>query len=284
MNTNAIRNRMKSIRQTLQITNAQKLIAASRIGKAKQMLVQSQPYHDHILETIAGILAAARNVSNAYLDYQRTPRKRGFLVLSADKGLAGGYNHNIIKLAEQVFGGCEIAKLLTVGHIARNQLTAAGYPVAEDVDCSMDNPTMFTAREIGELVLSLFERKQVDAFDVIYTKYYSSVRLTPVMERMLPIQPEALRAPLVWPHEMAFEPDANGVISILVPKYLKGYIYGCLVHGWTCELASRVAAMDSAIKNGGEMLDRLSLQYHRARQAAITQEITEIVAGAASIE
>ncbi|MDR1203956.1 MAG: ATP synthase F1 subunit gamma [Peptococcaceae bacterium] len=283
MNTNAIRNRMKSVRQTLQITNAQKLIAASRIGKAKQMLAQSQPYHDHILETIAGVLLAAGNVSNAYLEHRIEPKKRGFLVLSADKGLAGGYNHNIIKLAEQVFGGCEIAKLLTIGHMARNQLTAAGYPVDETFDFSAENPTMFTAREISEWILRLFEQKQVDAFDVIYTKYYSAVRLTPVVERVLPIQPEALGEPLIWPYEMAFEPNANAVVSILIPKYLKGYIYGCLVHGWACELASRVAAMDSAIKNGGDMLERLSLQYNRARQAAITQEITEIVAGASSI-
>jgi F-type H+-transporting ATPase subunit gamma len=279
---------MKSIRQTLQITGAQKLIAASRIGKAKQMQAQSQPYHDHILETIAGVLVAAGNVSSPYLlnpytDHQSKPKKRGFLVLSADKGLAGGYNHNIIKLAEQVFGGCEIAKLLTVGHIARHQLAAAGYPVDETFDYSLENPTMFIAREIGELALNLFRREQVDAFDVIYTKYYSSVRLTPVAERVLPIQPEALGKPLIWPHEMIFEPNASEVISILIPKYLTGYIYGCLVHGWTCELASRVSAMDSAIKNGNEMLDRLSLQYHRARQAAITQEITEIVAGAATM-
>lgn len=282
MNANAIRNRMKSIRQTLQITGAQKLIAASRIGKAKQMLVQAQPYHNHILETIAGILAAAGDVSNVYLEHQAKPRKRGFLVLSADKGLAGGYNHNVVKLAEQTFNGCETAKVLAVGHIARNQLAAAGYPVDGNFNGSMENPTMFTAREIGELVLNLFEQKQVDAFDVIYTKYDSAVRLTPVVERMLPIRPEVLKAPLIWRHEMAFEPNAGEVISILIPKYLTGYIYGCLVNGWACELASRVSAMDSAIKNGGEMLDQLSLQYHRARQAAITQEITEIVAGAAS--
>jgi F-type H+-transporting ATPase subunit gamma len=283
MNTHAIRSRMKSIRQTLQITNAQKLIAASRIGKAKRMLADASPYHDHIRETIAGILASTHDVSNRYLDHTAAPRKRGFLILSADKGLAGGYNHNILKLAEETLAGCDIASLLVVGHVVRNQLSAAGYSVDPAFDYPSENPAIFTAREIAERVMGLFERREVDAFDVIYTQYISSVRLKPVVERMFPIKPETLGAPLFWDQDVVFEPTANAVVSMLIPKYLKGYMYGCLVHAWACELTSRLTAMNNAIRNGAEMLDRLSLQYHQARQAAITQEITEIVAGAESL-
>jgi F-type H+-transporting ATPase subunit gamma len=275
---------MKSIRQTLQITNAQKLIAASRIGKAKRMLTDASPYHDHIRETITGVLASTHDVSNRYLDHKITPKKRGFLVLSADKGLAGGYNHNILKLAEETLAGCDAAKLLVVGHVVRTQLLAAGCPVDLSFDYPAENPTMFMAREIGERVMGLFERGEVDAFDVIYTQYISSVRLKPVIERMFPINPDTLGDPASWPQSVVFEPTANAVMSMLIPKYLKGYLYGCLVHAWTCELTSRLTAMDSAIRNGDEMLERLSLRYHQARQAAITQEITEIVAGASSMD
>jgi F-type H+-transporting ATPase subunit gamma len=145
---------------------------------------------------------------------------------------------------------------------------------------------MFTARELAEKVVSMLENGQLEAFDIIHTKYRSSVKMEVVRRRLYPLRPvqfTQLYTSYTGSAACIFEPSPEQVLAAMMLKYLKGYIYGCLVHTWICELTSRVTAMDNAIRNGNEMLEALTLTYNRARQAAITQEITEIVAGAAAM-
>jgi F-type H+-transporting ATPase subunit gamma len=277
---------MRSIRQTVKISGAQKLIAGAHIVKARRLYGQSLPFHDRIQRTIALILGDCAT-ANQYFDTGKEIKKRGLLVISADRGLAGGYNHDVMKLAVQTVREKPVAKLLVIGHIGYEKFAQAGFPVDRSLLYAVQNPTMHTAREIAEHIISMFENGEVDSFDVVYTHYRSAVHMVPLMERLFPLSLDDLPfdGTEVKPvHFSEYEPPPDEILEVLIPEYLKGFLFGCLAQAWICELNSSVNAMESAIKNGNEMLGKLSLKYNRVRQSAITQEITEIVAGAASME
>lgn len=283
--TSAILARMKSIRQTVQISNAQKLIAASRIGKSRRMLAECEPYHERIRCAISDVLAQCPEVSNRYLAADSAPRnKRGLLVVSANFGMSGGYNAAIIKCAEESMEQEQPEHLIVLGQVGVNHFLGKNLKPDTGPQVALEPPGLFAAREIAEYVADLFESGAVDCFDVAYTHFYSSVRLTPTIAPLLPLRPEMFGDTPETLQGLSFEPSPGRVLEILIPKYLKGFIYGCLVHAYACELSSRMLAMDSAIRNGNDMLSSLALTYNRVRQAAITQEITEIVAGAASMQ
>jgi len=289
-----LRDHMKSIKQTVKISSAQKLIAGAHIVKARKMLERSQPYHDRIRLAIASVLKDCESESK-YLDTGKEIKKQGLLVISADRGLAGGYNQNVIKMAVQDIVSKTVVKVLTVGHIGYGKFrhinaSAAQptIPLDENFICAAENPTLYTSREIAERLMGLFESGEVDCFDIIYTQFHSAVRMIPSAERLFPLSPEMLGEASISKdmaiHFSEYEPSPDAVLETLIPQYLRGYIFSCLTQAWMCELNSRVIAMESAIKNGNEMLDKLALKYNRARQGSITQELTEIVAGAASME
>jgi F-type H+-transporting ATPase subunit gamma len=284
-NSGEIKARMKSIRQTTQIANAQKLIAASRIGKAQHSLNDTRPYHDHIRKTIAELLVLHPEVLSPYIGSEtwNTPTKPLFLVLTSDSGLAGGYNSNIIRFAEQELNQQPKNRLLVQGNVGRTALAKRDFKIDTEIDLPSHLPTLSHAGEIAKYVISLFENREIDGFGVIYTYYRSAARLIPVYEKLLPLPADSFADAGIVRSDVVFEPSPEAVMEMLIPKYLKGFIYGCLLHSWASELTSRVAAMDSAIRNGNEILNKLSLAYNRARQAAITQEITEIVAGAQAL-
>jgi len=278
--------RMKSIRQTVQISSAQKLVAASQIGKAHKLLHDTNSYHENVSRVIADILRHCPEVASQYLEPGRIGvKKRGILVLSANRGLAGGFNSNVIHFTELSVAKNPAVYMIVLGQ-ARNHMIQGGFPVDQEYDQPLEPPTMFTARELAEKVIGLLDSGQVDAFDVIYTEYKSSVKLEVVQQRLFPLNPavftEEFNEEFNKGH-YSYEPSPAHVLRFAISKYFKGYLYGCLIHTWLCELTARVMAMDNAIRNGGEILDNLSLVYNRARQASITQEITEIVAGATAM-
>jgi F-type H+-transporting ATPase subunit gamma len=284
MNNKILLSRMKSIRQTVQISNAQKLIAASHIGRARRMLSDTEPYHERVRQAIAEVLAVSPEVSSRYLIQGSNPsvKRQATLVISANRGLAGGYNSNLMKFTEQKIKENNTQYLFVLGKMGQHHLRQAGYEIGDSMDM-IDPPTLYAARELAEHVIQLFEDGVIDCFDVIYTHFTSTVRLAPTCVRLFPLDPVVFGVPDKLRGDVSFEPSPSMVLNSLIPKYLKGFIYGSLVHAWASELASRVTAMDNAIRNGNKMLDALLLAYNRARQGLITQEITEIVAGAASI-
>jgi len=293
-NKGNLRDHMKSIKQTVKISNAQKLIAGAHIVKAHKMLEHSQPYHDRIRLAIASVLKDCESKSK-YLDTGKEIKKRGLLVISADRGLAGGYNQNIIKQTLQSMADRKVVKVLTIGHVGFskfehiNMVTAQHIvPLDKSFIWAAENPTLDTSGEIAERLINLFETGEVDSFDIIYTYFKSAVHMIPSIERLFPLSPEILEEPcasLDTPvHFSEYEPSPDAVLETLIPQYLRGYIFSCLTQAWMCELNSRVTAMESAIKNGNDMLRKLALKYNRVRQGSITQELTEIVAGAASME
>jgi len=272
---------MRSIRQTVKISSAQKLIAGAHIVKARKMLDHSELYHYRIRLAVASVLGDCE-AKNKYLDVGQEINKRGLLIISADRGLAGGYKHNLMKLAAETMAEHPVAKLLCVGHVDYGKFARMGAPIDSDFRYPVEVPTLYKAREMAERMVGMFENGEVDCFDIIYTTFKTAAHMTPSLERLFPLSPEALGKPRV--HYAEYLPSADDVLEVLIPKYLKGYLFGCLVEAWICELSSRISAMNGAIKNGNEMLANLSLQYNRVRQRAITEEISEIVAGAESME
>jgi F-type H+-transporting ATPase subunit gamma len=284
-----ILHRIKSIRQTVQISSAQKLLDATQISRARKLLNESMPYHHLVSEAFAAIMLHTPDdfrFNQFFSPKGVSGAKRGLLVLSASRGLAGGYNSNVIRTAESSLAMNPAHYIVALGK-AREPLIKKGFPVDSDYYQPLDPPTMLSAMELAEKIFEMLEKNQIDSFDVIYTAFRSSVKLEVVERRLFPLDPELFIGQFGQNEQaqyLIFEPNPERVIASTALKYLKGYLYGCIVHTWIAELTSRVMAMDNAIRNGNDMLEELSLAYNRQRQAAITQEITEIVAGAAAMQ
>lgn len=292
-NMREIKLRIKSIKETRQITKAMKLISAAKLKKARQMLEHTLPYFNKVKDTIADILMHSGEIQNPYFDLrsENQGKKRCYLILTGDKSLAGGYNHNIIKLAESQLVENRDALLLVAGQIGRSHFIRNKYNVDMNFDFPVQNPTTLRAREIAEKILELFVKSEIDEVYIVYTLMVSSIKLEPHIMKLLPLDLDTLRVELHNDNikkekidEMfVYEPSTKTVFDVLIPKYIKGIVYGALVEAFTSEQSARMTAMDSATSNADEMLQKLNLYYNRARQAAITQEISEIVGGAAAL-
>lgn len=286
-----IKSRIKSIKETRQITKAMKLISAAKLKKAKQQLEQTKPYFDKVKSTIADILMHSGGIDNEFFDLrnEKEGKKKGFIVITGDKGLAGGYNHNIIKLAEGLIKESPDSRLFVAGHMGRGNFIRKDYNVDTEFDYSVQNPTVYRAREIAERVLEMFRKGELDEVFLVYTSMISSIKLEPTYLQLLPLSIDALKedvkgAEIRIDQRLSYEPSPKDVFDVLIPKYVKGIVYGALVEAFTSEQSARMSAMDSATSNADEMLQRLNLYYNRARQAAITQEISEIVGGASALQ
>lgn len=288
-----IKTRIKSIKETRQITNAMKLISAAKLKKARQLLEQALPYFDKVKETIADIIMHSESLENSFFDLrnEKVVKKKGYVIFTGDKGLAGGYNSNIIKLAENELQQNPDSVLLIAGNVGKNHFLKKACNVYPYFDYSVHNPTVYRAREMAELTLDLFQKGELDEIYLVYTLMQSSLNLSPQIMKLLPLDLSSLRKDLkidVVPSDLLsesliYEPSPNAVFDILIPKYLKGIIYGAMVESFTSEQTARMSAMDNATANADEILHKLNLYYNRARQAAITQEISEIVGGAAAL-
>lgn len=291
-NMREIKSRIKSINQMRQITKAMKLISASKLKKARTQLEETLPYFNKVRETIADILAHSGDVESKYFDLkdQKEGKKKAYIVITGDKGFAGGYNGNIIKLTEKTIGdNKDDALLLVAGNTGRSYFTRKKYNVYTEFDYAVQDPTVFRAREIADIILDLYNKQVVDEVSIIFTQMKSAVSLEPKVLKLLPLEIGALREDvkaneIVIDEKYKYEPSASSVLDILIPKYIKGIMYGAFVEAFTSEQNARMTAMDNATSNADEMLQKLNLYYNRARQAAITQEISEIVGGAATLK
>ncbi|EGD47343.1 ATP synthase F1, gamma subunit [Ruminiclostridium papyrosolvens DSM 2782] len=291
-NMREIKSRIKSINQMRQITKAMKLISASKLKKARTQLEETLPYFNKVRETIADILAHSAEVESKFFDIreEKEGKKKAYIVMTGDKGLAGGYNSNILKLTEREIGdNKENALLLVAGTTGRSYFTRKEYHVHTEFDYAVQNPTVFRAREITETILDLYNKQEVDEVYIVYTQMISAISLEPKVLKLLPIEIGALREDvkaneIVLDQKFKYEPSEQEVLDVLIPKYIKGIMYGTFVEAFTSEQNARMTAMDNATKNADEMLQKLNLYYNRARQAAITQEISEIVGGASALK
>lgn len=291
-NMREIKSHIKSINQMRQITKAMKLISTSKLKKARAQLEVTLPYFNKVKETIADILEHSGDVESKFFDLRdkKEGKKKAYIILTGDKGLAGGYNSNIIKLAERTIGkDKDNAVLLVAGISGRAYFVRKNYNVHTEFDYAVQNPTVFRAREIADIILDMYNKQEVDEVHIIYTEMVSAITLQPKALQLLPIEIGALREDIKdieikIDEKVEYEPSASDVLDVLIPKYIKGIMYGVFVQAFTSEQNARMTAMDNATKNADEMLQKLNLYYNRARQAAITQEISEIVGGASALK
>lgn len=292
-NMREIKLRMKSIDETMQITKAMKLISAAKLKKARKQLDSALPFFEKVIFTMSDIMIHSADINSIYFKSRfKYAKKRAYIIFSGDKGLAGGYNSNIIKLAQKHIGDDKLAPLLVAGHMGKSYFQKHGYNVFREFEFPVQNPTVYRAREISEVVIDLFKSQQVHEFYLLYTDMVNSMTLEPKILKLLPLDRDVLWKELLdykdavpeRDETLNYEPSPKFVFDVLVPKYIKGIIYGALVESFTSEQSSRMTAMDSATNNAKDMLGVLTLNYNRARQSAITQEISEIVGGAAALD
>ena len=285
-NAREILDRMKSIKDTMKITNAMYMVSSSKLQKARRDLKNTEPYFNMIQDGLAKILDVAPDAGTEFFDErpQRKGRERrkGFLVITADKGLAGAYNHNVIKATEESAAIEAQNMLFIVGQVGRHYFEKKNIPIDINFKYTAQNPTMNRARHISKILVELFEEEKLDEIYVVYTKMINSMTVEPVTKKLLPLKQEHLeiRNENNYYENVDFMPDAQTVFSNIVPAYVAGFIYGALIESYCSEHNARMMAMETATDAASDMLKQLEVQYNRARQAAITQEITEIIAGA----
>ncbi len=293
-NIREIKLRIKSVTDTRQITKAMKLISAAKLKKAQQQLERTLPYFNTVKITIADILSRSGEIKSKYFD-QRTEKENpttGIFVLTGDKSLTGGYNHNIIKYAEQLCSKSKNPVLFVAGQIGRMYFQKKAAAADETFSYQISDPTVDRACEIADVMTERFLSGELDEIDLAYTRKVNAFQLVPQSVKLLPLDLETLKKQFGISdmenenpgNPIYYEPSPGDVLDVLVPRYLKGIVYGALVEAFTSEQSARMTAMDSATTNADKMILALNLQYNRARQAAITQEITEIVGGASALE
>ena len=272
-----IKLRIKSVQGTMQITKAMELVASSKLRRARQRVEHSRPYFETLYQTLCDMAAADSRLQSPYLEH-RNQGRICYIVIAGDRGLAGGYNANVFRAAAEDAAGQDFCVLpigrRTVDHFSRLKvpLLSTAFAVAGDLSVS-------DCFEVSRMLCSLFADRQIREIRIVYTQFVSMLTQT---AKVLPVLPFRLPDPDSHiPHSMVlYEPDGESVFNAIIPEYLAGVVYGALCESVSSELGARRTAMDSASKNASDMIDHLSLNYNRARQAAITQEITEIVAGA----
>ncbi len=301
-----IKRRRESITSTSQITKAMKLVSTVKLQKAKGRAEESKPYFEKMYETVSGMLAKSGNISNPYLagSEKEGPKKTGIIVITSNRGLAGGYNSNIVKLVNSAGFDKENVVIYPVGRKGQESLRRLGYEMSDDFNEVMNKPLFGDAVSIGKTVTGDLESGKIDEVYLAYTVFKNTMTQTPRLMKILPFTEEDLEnesdmGDLSSKDEdskksadeqkgavalMNYEPEEEETLSYIIPMYMNSLIFGALVEATASENGARMQAMDNATSNAEEMIDTLGLQYNRARQAAITQELTEIVAGAAAIE
>ena len=287
-NIREIQTRINSVKDTMKITNAMYMISSTKMRQAKKKLTDSEPYFYGLQGEISRILRHIPEIEHRYFDVReeipKEKRKIGSIVITADKGLAGAYNHNIVKVEDEILEEPGEHKLFVVGELGRHYYANKGVEIDTNFLYTVQKPTMHRARMISEEVIRSFLDREVDEVHIIYTQMQNAVVMEPVNMQLLPLKKtnfSPLEVPVgVHQEEIEMFPSTDGVLDIMIPNYLTGVIYGCLVEAYASENNARMTAMQSSTDSAKKMLQDLSIQYNRARQAAITQEITEVCSGA----
>lgn len=280
-----IKRRKGSIQSTQQITKAMKLVSTVKLQRAKQRAEQSKAYFNCMYETVNSMLAKTGNLNHPYLKAGESAKK-AVVVITSNRGLAGGYNSNIVKLITN--GDFEKDELViyAIGKKGKDALHRHGYDIAEDYSDIIEEPSYMDAMKISRTLLDSFAAGEIGEIYLAYTGFKNTVVHEPKLLKLLPVEPDSGEDNTQDTGSKAmmnFEPEDDEALELIIPKYVTSLIYGGLVESVASENGARMQAMDSATSNAEEMIDHLSLMYNRARQGSITQELTEIIAGANAI-
>ena len=278
-----IKRRKESVASTGQITKAMKLVSTVKLQKAKARAESNKPYFTMLYDTICSILVRTGTIDHRYLRESDSKRK-AVIAITSNRGLAGGYNNNIVKEITAAFTP-EDTDIYALGKKGLEGLSRKGYHIIEDYSEVMNEPLYADAIHIGKNVLASYENGEVGEIYLAYTGFKNTVVHEPKLIKLLPISVEEIMKDVEIDTLtlMNFEPEADEALDMIIPKYMNNIIYGAFVEAIASENGARMQAMDSATKNAEDMIDDLSLKYNRARQSSITQELTEIIAGAEAI-
>lgn len=280
-----IKRRKSSIQSTQQITKAMKLVSTVKLQKAKLHAEATDPYFNHMYQTVTSILAKSGNINHPYLR-RGVSEKIAVVVITSNRGLAGGYNANVAKLVTgngQLFAK-ERTEIFCIGSKGREILERNGYQVKEDHSAIMEAPAYEDAAAVCARVLNEFAKGEIGEIYLAYTHFKNTVVHEPKLMKLLPVEfSEEEIAAADDRLLMNYEPNVEEALNLIIPKYITSIFYGALVEALASENGARMQAMDSATSNAEDMISDLSLKYNRARQGSITQELTEIIAGAEAI-
>lgn len=277
-----IKTRIKSVESTKQITKAMELVSSSKFRKAKERAESARPYFNTLYNTVQDIAKNTSNSRNVFLK-ERKVNNVCYIVIAGDRGLAGGYNSNILKavIAHNKLG---TGKVITVGKKAKESLSKRGYEVIDYIE-SVEKCVYEDANRVAQTAMEDYKNGEVDEVNLVYTEFISALSQEPKIVKLLPVTIDNTNTEKEVKKGKAavqYLPSADAVLGYVLPKYVSGSVYGAIAESFASEQAARRTAMESATDNANEMISKLELVYNRARQAAVTQEISEIVGGAAA--
>ena len=276
-----IKRRKNSVTSTQQITKAMKLVSTVKLQKARSRAESTNPYTDQMFKTVSSMMAKSGTINHPYLKAGESNRK-AVIVITSNRGLAGGYNSNIVKLITSSDFNKDDLDIYALGSKGCDLLARRGYRIVENRSNIMEGPTFSDASDLCRTVLDSFVKGEVGEIYVAYTHFKNTVTHVPTLRKLLPVE----ASEVVEDDSnvlMNYEPNTEEALDMIIPKYITSLFYGALVEAVASENGARMQAMDSATSNADEIISDLTLKYNRARQGAITQELTEIIAGANAI-
>jgi F-type H+-transporting ATPase subunit gamma len=274
-----IKRQIKSTQNTKQITRAMEMVSAANLRRAQRAAEAARPYSDKLKEVVGSIAAGSKGIKHPMLQ-NREVKKTGYLVITSDKGLAGGYNANVLRkvmaeISERHKSTSEYA-VFVIGRKGSNFFRKRNIPVLEEVTGVSDTPTFADVKSVAAAAVANFENGTYDQLFLVYNQFKNAITQIPTMKKLLPME----NVPGAAAASYEYEPSPEGVLEVLLPKYAETLIFSAVLEGKASEFGARMTAMNSATKNATKMISSYTLAYNRARQASITQEISEIVAGA----
>jgi len=279
--------RIKSVKSTQKICKAMKAVATAKMSKAQAAVLAARPYARQMREVLGRVSSAAKNVKHPLLE-KREPKKVAYIIVTADRGLCGGFNSAILRTAVKEINKWPDTSLIAVGRKARNFFRFRGVKMDHEFVGLGENITIGQARDIARVAINGYVAGDYDAVYLVFSKFVNIMVQQPTVVKLLPVEPpediapkEEVRGPQAL---YEFEPSAEEVLADLLPRYVENTIFHGLLESKAGEQSARMTAMDSATKNAGEMIDRLTLQMNRLRQEGITKELLDIVGGAAALE
>lgn len=287
MGTRDIKRKIKSVNSTKQITKAMELVSTAKLRRSKKKMEVTRPYFNSVLQTVQEIIESEKNLKHEYIN-AREVKNTLYIVVSADRGLCGGYNNNAIKTVVQDIKDPKNASIIAIGKKACDYFEKRNYNVVESYTYISENPTYENAKDISRVALKLYLDEKVDEIKFVYTTLISTISQEPVMLQLLPIvadenavKKEVKETDFEF---VSYEPSPEYVLGMIIPRYVESTIYGGMAESSASEQAARRIAMESASDNADDLISSLTLTYNQARQGAITQEISEIVGGAEALK
>lgn len=278
-----IKNRIISVENTMQITKAMELVASSKLRKAKDKAEKSKPFFDILYDTMVRIASTKRKQLSSVYVKPREEKKAGFVIIGGDKGLAGGYNTNIFRKAEEKMAGRQVC-VLPIGKKAYEHFRRKGYPIVKRFENIPEEVEKVHVLDIVDTVIELYKNREIDELYVIYTEFVSALTQVVRIKKLLPLYLKPRELEEEEYETVQYDPSPTAVFDNIVPLYLEGIFYAAALESYASEQGARRVAMESATDNAKEMIEQLNLQYNRARQWNITQELSEIVSGAEALK